>query len=228
MIAMFVVVILASVAFIACIHSLMKRPNVKPVAAISRETAQQHLAMVWLVRAGEAIIIVPLTSLALMIGFGFVISLFPFSKQPLVIPDHPLASQIFSVIMCSLILAIAFFVGRSLFQKRADYKLQAVIRSFLRVTTSSVSTFSLVFAALAAHDVYQLMPAKHPDIGPTFPQPWNAIIMDRHLIWPLVFWALWRLVYVVLCRVLELKPLKSSISSVGPDAPDFLRKSPSV
>jgi hypothetical protein len=144
----------------------------EPILVISPDSVRKHIAMIWLIRAGEAFIIGPLLFLALMIGLGFVISINPFKPQapPLVeIPGQPVASEIYSVIMCIIILGVGLFIGRKL--------------------------------------------------------------IDRHL-WPLVFGGLWRLVYVVVCRVLELKPPAPPASSkeppLDPDVPEFPRKSPLV
>ena len=90
----------------------------------------------------------------------------------------------------------------------------------------------MVFAALAAHDVYQLMPAKHqvPGHGVSL---FKVFILDRSMVWPIVFFGLWRLVYVVLLRVMEMNPPKYPQNVAyppppDPEAPEFPQKSPLI
>ena len=205
----------------------------EPIVVVSPDSAQKHIAIIWLIRAGEALIIGPLTLLALAIGVGFVISINPFKPQalPLEIPDQPVASEIYSVIMCIIVLGVGFFIGRKLIGRLAKFDRHSFYEKHLRVNSNSVSMFSLVFAAVSAHDLYQLMPAKPPEPGPGV-SAFRVFILDRNIMWILVFWGLWRLVYVIVCRVLDLKPPAPPASSkeppIDPETPEFPRKSPLV
>lgn len=226
---------LAGFVFYLCLVKLFTT-GISPRATpriVSSESARKHLATIGLVRLGEAFVVVPLVFLALIIVWDIVCAINPFRSQAraiIEIPGQPVVGEICSVTLCIIILVLIFFIGRKLIERLAKFNLHTVFEKILQVNTNSVSTFSFVFAAVSAHDFYQLMPAKSPEPGPGV-SPFLVIFFDRNM-WFLVFWGVWRLVYVVACRVLELNPPRPPASSADlpcdPDTPEFPKKSPLV
>jgi hypothetical protein len=193
----------------------------REVTVISSDAARKHIALVWLIRAGEALFVGPLLLLALMIGFGFVVSINPFQRQPVY-------GAVYSVVMLIIVLVVSTFLIGSARHRFLKFDSRDLILKFQRVTSNSVSNFSFVFAALSAHDVYQLMLAKLPKSIPGISQALLPFL-DRNLLWIFIFWGLWRLTYAVLLRVLELNhPAPRKEPPIDPDIPEFPQKSPLV
>ncbi len=75
--------------------------------------------------------------------------------------------------------------------------------NFMRVNANSIGNFAFIFAAFAAHDFYQLMPA--PSFHPAYERTNEFTpFLNRDFLWLIVFWALWKYLKVLLARLLEL------------------------
>jgi hypothetical protein len=193
------VVILGLLVFGLCCRSIYLglRGRKAAPAVVSPDSARKHIALIWLIRGAEGLILVPVLLLILMIALGFVLSLNPFRSPPVY-------TQPFSLIMLVAVLLVSAALILKI-RHRSPKPGHGIFQNFQKVTANSVSNFGFIFSALAAHDLYQLMPPKlpHPIHG------YSAVLMvflDRNILSMIVFWGLWSLTKSVLLRVLGLNP----------------------
>jgi len=190
----------------------MRRQN-EPVAAVSSESAQKHLALIYLIRAGEAFIMVPILLVVLLIGFGIIFG-----------ADHFLVF----IVLVSFLLVGAWRIAKEPDRFSKIFRpFQEMKAKFQHVNANNIGNFAFIFAAFAAHDVYQLMPAKPFKVDPGT----SGLLMSflhRDSLWIFVFLGLWIYLKALLGRLLELNsPAPSENSSPdNPDIPEFPQKSP--
>lgn len=178
---------------------------------VSFESARKHYALIYLIRTGEAFLVVPV--LFVILAIGFLLTLNP-------LRDTANHSAAFSIVMLSAILFVSV-VGIARFWHRMSNSNRDVLWRFKDVNTNSISNFSAIFAAFASHDYYRLMlpatSASRNGLG------------DRDLMWIFVFMALWTGMKFILNRLLEINSSSSSQNPpVDPDIPEFPQKSPLV
>jgi hypothetical protein len=203
---LFVVLFIVAAVVFALVMLLIAllRPKLRPTV-VSPEVAQKHVPVICLIRGAEGLILVPLALFVVLIGAGFLSQFNPFSPAQN-------SNVYFSFVMLGLVLFVgAFFIARTVNRiRKAD---PPRFPNFWRVTENSISTFAFIFAAFAAHDVYQLM----PDWKPQPHMPLLMPFLNRHFLWIVVFFLGRSCALTILRRVLELNPKTPPQNPAPPD-----------
>jgi hypothetical protein len=201
-----------------CVIPLLRRlpRTVPPPLVVAPESARRHLAVIYLIRAGEGVILLPFLIFVAVIGYGFLMAFFPHRSAP------ARNEGVSFVMLPAILLICAAVVVGAIRRFRKSGFLIFTRQKLEDVSEDNIGTFSFVFAAFAAHDFYRLMPPAPAKILPGF-----VGMLNRDFMWIVVFWVLWKGTKVLLSRLLELNPPSSRQSPPDdPDIPEFPQKSP--
>ena len=189
-----IIMLVAALVFGAAMILLVKsfrRGNSLP-AVVSPGVARKHLALIYLVRLPQILLAIVIGTLFSLMFLGFLLPLNPFHHQSAL-------HEVFSVLMWIIVLlVVAAIAGKAIDRHRKSET--RFLRGILRVDANSISTFALFFAALTAHDLYQLMPAWKP--GPHMSLYMH--FLNRDFLWIIVFFLGRSCIITILNRVLEL------------------------
>jgi len=171
------------------------------------------MALICLIRGGEALITVPILLVLLLIFTGFVFSMLDNAFR-----DTFPNGKIFSITMLiAIFLVLAVMIvrlPRHIFKSRRE-----LLLGFQRISTVNVSNFAFIFAGFAAHDFYRLMPAVASAAHPH--------LTNRDFLCLFVFFFVLNSLKIFLKILLELPPVDRSQDP--PDdrhIPEFPQKSP--
>ncbi len=205
--------LLIALVFGACAIPLMRRlpRTVPPPLTVAPDSARRHIALIYLIRSGEAMIVIPIVLGLAVLGVSVLLS--PFHSGDLYVKNDGASF----LMLPAALLICAIVVIRCILHFQKPGRALSVFKKLEDVNENNIGTFSFVFAAFAAHDYYRLMP----------PAPLHSTSLANRDCWVLVFWGFWIAMKFILKRILEVTPPSSRQSPPDdPDIPEFPHRSP--
>lgn len=178
-----------------------KRP-----AEISPEAAQKYPALVFLIRFAVPLIMV---AVLVLFGLGFLIEVDLFRRPSLL-------GSALSVLMLTLCLIVGPLMAARLLHRSAKSGAY-IYRRIQFLNVNEISNFAFIFAAIGAHDFYQLMPPAsraHPSF------------FDRDFVWIIIFLVVYRGLRLLLEYLLRPQSPDSQPSPDDPGLPQYPLKRP--
>ncbi len=185
-----IAMLIGSVTLLVMVMRQRKRDLITTI--ISPDSIRKHLALVCLVRGVELLVAVVILAFIVLIFSGSLLVIDPWRA-------HPGLSKAYAItVMIAVpLLLVTTLVVLPAWRRQWSWE-GGFFRNVLRVDSNSVSTFAFVFAALGAHDFYQLWPYRNS--APLNPYPF----LNREILWIFVFFGLWHGIKNLLLRILEM------------------------